>query len=153
MTRPHSWTSRQSAAVVVMLIGVSIAAHAGGVKLKLEASARNLFAPARCVIEGTLVGGSSTDPSLQCLTEEWTYSAAYQTFTNQETNRSIRTHPCDGQTQPAEMLRKFSNTFEFYNPGSYSIRLVLRNRDGKIVASNNVSVRVLRPASDIYRSD
>ncbi|MEW6365554.1 MAG: hypothetical protein AB1714_13080 [Acidobacteriota bacterium] len=142
---------------VLLAVGLALppaAAPVGAadkVKLKMESSSKNLFAPARFAITAKLEGGSDTDPALHCLTEEWVYERQYETFTNRETNKSIRSRPCADQTQPSTMVREFSNDFYFYQPGNYSVRLMLRNRDGKVVASASLSLRVLVPANPEYQ--
>lgn len=134
---------------VLVLFGMAIGgqlAAAGGPKIKLDATSGNLFTPARCFVTAKLSGGSDADPALMCLTEEWEYSRTYQTFTNRETNRSIRKADCDDQTQPSAVIRSFKNDFFFAQPGRYLIRLILRNRDGKMVASETTSVNVIQSA-------
>lgn len=121
-------------------------AHAGGVKLKMEPSASTMFAPARFEVRAELLGGSDTDTSLHCLSEEWTYVLAYEKVTNHETNKSYRKPPCESQTQPSSIVRHFDNSFLFSSVGRYSIRLQLRNPEGKVVANGSVNVRVLEPS-------
>jgi len=137
-------------ALVVLLAPASFAA-AGGVKLKLEASSRNLYAPARVVIKATMSGGADTDPELRCLTEEWSYQQVFETTTNREVNKSIRSSPCASETQPVAIQRNFSNQFVFSQWGRYFIRLILRNPKGKAVASASLSVQVLQPANPYYQ--
>lgn len=137
--------------VCLLLTSVASPAVADDVKLKIVPSASNLFAPARLAVTCSLTGGSDTDPGLLCLAEEWSYSVVFENVTNREVNRSMRESPCEGQTQPAAMAREFTNSFLFTRPGRYMVRLDLRNRDGKVVASNQVSVRVLRSANPEYQ--
>jgi len=136
---------------LVLLLAGAPAVAADKVKLKMESNSKNMFAPARFMITAQLDGGSDTDPALHCLTEEWVYQRQYETFTNRETNKSVRSRPCADQTQPSTIVRQFTNEFYFYQPGDYSIRLMLRNRDGKVVASGSASIRVLEPANPEYR--
>ncbi|MBI2838469.1 MAG: hypothetical protein HYX75_09150 [Acidobacteria bacterium] len=135
----------------LLLIFAAPPVVADSVKLSISPSASNLFAPARLSVTCNLTGGSDADPALLCLAEEWSYSVVFENVTNREVNRSMRESPCASQTQPAAIAREFTNSFLFMRPGRYMVRLELRNRDGKVVASNQVSVRVLRPANPEYQ--
>ena len=147
----------QGTYAIVLLIGFVIGLPAGsaasGVKLKLESSSMSMFAPAYFAITGTLTGGSDTDPDLQCLTQEWVYQKTYQTITNHEENKSIRSSPCDDQTQPSEIVRVFKNEFTFIPVGRYTIRLLLKNQKGKVVTSGSITVKVLQPANPLYQTE
>ncbi len=137
----------------MIILGAPTISAAGSIKVKLESSAMSMFAPARFVVTGTLIGGSDSDPALHCLTEEWVYQRVYETVTNHEENKSIRSSPCNGQTQPDSFTRGFKNEFTFFEVGRYAIRLLLRNPQGKVVTSSTISLRVLQPADPMYQSE
>lgn len=140
------------ASAVFLMIGAA-EVPAGGVKLKLKTNAANLYAPARVTVTAELTGGSDSDPALHCLREEWSYVQVFETVTNYEVNKSVRESRCDSesQTQPSTIVRDFKNDFSFYKVGRYSVRLQLRNREGKVVASSAISVRILQPSNPYYQ--
>ncbi len=103
-------------------------------KLELKASPKTGFAPTRVTLRGQLTGGPDDYEEFYCPTVEWDWG-------NDTT--SEQTYDCDPwEAGKTEIKRRFTTQYVYNNPGTYTVRLILKKRGETVVAANTrVQVR------------
>jgi PKD repeat protein len=106
----------------------------GEVKLILNASPRQGFAPMHVTLQGNLGGAGVNDQKYYCLQEEWDFG---------DGAKSTEKPHCDPWGPDAKVKTEYFVDHEYDQAGNYTIRLVLGEEGSTQVHSRQVSIVVL----------
>ena len=96
-------------------------------RLSLRSTPKVGFAPVEILFVGELSGGDNDYQDLYCASIEWIWD---------DDTRSESTPDCDPYVSGESTIRRrFSSRRRFQYPGSYEIRLLLKQRDETIVSA------------------